>query len=70
MSSSRWRTSPTSGSSAPHGPLLARCWELRNNLTVYDAAYIALAELLTTTLVTGDTRLAEVPGTRCEVEVL
>lgn len=55
---------------APHGPLLARCWELRNNLTVYDAAYIALAELLTTKLVTGDTRLAEAPGTRCEVEVL
>ena len=29
---------------APHRPLLPRCWELRNNLTIYDAAYVALAE--------------------------
>jgi predicted nucleic acid-binding protein len=55
---------------APHGPLLARCWELRHNLTMYDAAYIALAEIMATTLVTGDARLAAAPGARCNVEIL
>jgi predicted nucleic acid-binding protein len=55
---------------APHAPLLARCWELRHNLTIYDAAYIALAELMAITLVTGDARLAAAPGARCNVEVL
>ncbi len=54
----------------PHAPLLARCWELRHNLTIYDAAYVALAELTTTTLLTGDSRLAAAPGIRCSVEVL
>lgn len=55
---------------APHRPLLGRCWELREDLTPYDAAYVALAELLTTTLVTGDRRLAGAPGLRCDVEVV
>ena len=55
---------------APHGPLLARCWELRENVTAYDAAYVALAELLEVPLVTMDRRLARAPGLRCEVEVL
>jgi len=55
---------------APHTPLLARCWELRRNLTIYDAAYIALAELMAITLLTGDARLAAAPGVRCDVEVL
>ena len=55
---------------APHRPLLARCWELRTNLTIYDAAYVALAELLDVTLLTGDSRLASAPGPRCHVEVL
>ena len=53
-----------------HGPLLGRCWELRTNLTVYDAVYVALAEALSTTLVTADRRLADAPGRRCAVEVL
>ncbi|MDQ3977996.1 MAG: type II toxin-antitoxin system VapC family toxin [Actinomycetota bacterium] len=53
-----------------HEPLLRRCWELRVNLTVYDAAYVALAELLDTTLVTADLGLAKAPGTRCPIEVL
>lgn len=51
-------------------PLLARCWELRANLTPYDAAYVALAELTGSELVTGDARLADAPGIRCDVEVL
>lgn len=55
---------------AAHRPLIARCWELRGNLTVYDAAYVALAEVLGVGLLTGDARLAAAPGIRCEVEVL
>jgi predicted nucleic acid-binding protein len=54
----------------PHRPLLRRCWELRDNLTVYDAAYVALAESLDATLVTADVRLARAPGPRCPVELL
>ena len=53
-----------------HRALGARCWELRANLTPYDAAYVALAELLDAPLVTGDARLAGAPGVRCEVDVL
>jgi predicted nucleic acid-binding protein len=55
---------------APHRALLPRCWELRENLTVYDAAYVALAEAMSATLLTGDRRLAMAPGPRCPVEVL
>jgi predicted nucleic acid-binding protein len=53
-----------------HGPLIRRCWELRANLTIYDAAYVALAELLDAPLVTADLRLSEAPGVRCAIEVL
>lgn len=55
---------------AAHRPLLARCWELRDNLTCYDASYVALAEALDVTLVTGDGRLARAAGPRCRIEVL
>jgi predicted nucleic acid-binding protein len=55
---------------APHQPLLARCWELRDNLTIYDASYVALAEVLEVILLTGDGRLARAPGPRCPIEVL
>ena len=55
---------------APHRPLLPRCWELRQNLTVYDAAYVALAELLDVLLLTADRRLASAPGLHCEIELL
>lgn len=55
---------------ASHRPLLSRCWELRQNLTVYDAAYVALAEALDVRLITADTRLANAPGPRCEIELL
>lgn len=55
---------------APPAPLLARCWELRHNITVYDAAYVALAELMGVHLLTGDSRLANAPGTQCNVEVI
>lgn len=55
---------------APHRPLLSRCWQLRENLTVYDAAYVALAEALEVPLLTADQRLAAAPGPRCVTEVL
>ena len=57
-------------SRASHGGLVARCWELRDNLTVYDAAYVALAEALQVVLVTADRRIAGAAGIKCEVDVL
>lgn len=54
----------------PHTPLLERCWALRANLTAYDAAYVALAELLEALLLTADGRLAATPGLTCAIEVL
>ena len=53
----------------PHTALLPRIWELRDNVSAYDAAYIALAETLEAPLVTRDARLARAPGIRAEVEV-
>jgi predicted nucleic acid-binding protein len=53
-----------------HTALLNRCWELRDNVKTYDAAYIALAEALGVPLLTADARLASAPGIRCEVELL
>jgi predicted nucleic acid-binding protein len=55
---------------AAHRPLLARCWELRANLSTYDAAYVAVAEALDVPLLTADARLARAPGTRCTVETI
>jgi predicted nucleic acid-binding protein len=52
---------------SPHQPLMRRVWELRDNLTAYDAAYVALAELLRSPLLTADEPLSHAPGTRCEV---
>ncbi len=49
----------------PHLPLVPRSWELKDNLTTYDAAYVALAELLDATLVTSDAGVATAPGVRC-----
>ncbi len=49
---------------------MARCWELRDNLTVHDASYVALAELFEVTLLTADQRLARSLGLRCNVEVI
>ena len=54
----------------PHGPLLDRVWELQANATAYDATYLALAEALSMVFVTGDRRLAGVPGVRAAIEVL
>jgi predicted nucleic acid-binding protein len=52
----------------PHLPLLLRIWELRRNLSAYDAAYVALAEALDAPLVTRDRRLAASSGHRARIE--
>lgn len=49
----------------PLPPLLERMWELRHNITAYDAAYVALAERLDAVLMTCDARLATAIGPRC-----
>jgi predicted nucleic acid-binding protein len=56
--------------SHPVDPHMERIWELRANVSVYDAWYVAVAEALETTLVTTDQRLATAPGPRCPIEVI
>ncbi len=50
--------------------LLDRIWELRDNVTAYEATYLALAEALEVPLLTADSRLARAPGPRCTVTVV
>jgi predicted nucleic acid-binding protein len=54
----------------PHVLFLRRVWELRDNLTAYDALYVALAEALDATLLTCDGKLALAPGHHARVEVI
>lgn len=54
----------------PTFSLLDRVWELRHNLSAYDASYVALAELLDCSLLTADGRLGRAPGIRCPITVL
>jgi predicted nucleic acid-binding protein len=54
----------------PHDLLLPRVWELRNNLTAYDAVYVALAEALEAPLLTRDRRLANAAGHRATIELV
>lgn len=53
-----------------HAPLVPRIWGLRNNLTGYDATYVALAELLDGTLLTADVRLAGAPGHHAHIDLI
>jgi predicted nucleic acid-binding protein len=53
-----------------HRALVGRAWELREVMTVYDAAYAALAEQLDAQLLTRDARMARAPGLRCEVRLI
>ena len=54
----------------PHDILLSRVWELRDNLTAYDAVYVALAEALDAPLLTRDRRLAAAAGHFAHIEVI
>ncbi len=54
----------------PFELLGTRAWELRLNLSIYDASYVALAEALECPLLTADARLANAPGTRCTIELI
>ena len=53
----------------PHDFLLPRVWDLRNNLTAYDAVYVALAEALDAPLLTRDRRLATAAGHHARIEL-
>lgn len=53
-----------------HTPFLQRIWALRENLTAYDATYVALAEVLHATLLTSDQRIASAPGIQAAVELV
>jgi len=54
----------------PHLDLLARAWELRENVTAYDAMYLALAEALGADVVTCDAALGRAPGHKVQTEVI
>ncbi|MGH9306010.1 MAG: type II toxin-antitoxin system VapC family toxin [Acidimicrobiales bacterium] len=54
----------------PLAPLLDRMWELRANVTAYDAAYVAVAEELVAPVVTCDAKLAATSGPRCKFELI
>ncbi len=51
----------------PYEAVAERVWQLRQNLTVYDAAYVAVAEALDAVLITLDGRLSRAPGPRCAI---
>jgi len=53
-----------------HLDLLTRSWKLRDNVTAYDAMYVALAEALDATVVTCDSRLAKAAGHRANIDVI
>ena len=54
----------------PHDVFLPRIWELRHNITAYDAVYVALAEVLSAPLFTRDARLSSASGHKATIELL
>jgi len=54
----------------PHQPLIARIWEMRDSLSAYDSAYVALAEALAAPLLTCDGKLARAHGHRAAIELV
>ena len=54
----------------PVAGLLPRVWQLRENVSAYDATYVALAEMLDCSMVTADGRLSRAPGLRCTIAVV
>ena len=53
-----------------HEPFLGRVWQLRDNVAAYDAIYVALAEALSTVLVTGDRKLVGALGVSAAIELI
>jgi predicted nucleic acid-binding protein len=53
-----------------HGPLLPRIWALRGNMWPYDAAYVALAELLEVELITLDRKFSATPRVQCRIRTI
>jgi predicted nucleic acid-binding protein len=53
-----------------HVDLLARAWKLRDNVSAYDAIYVALAEAIGATIVTCDGPLAKAPGHHARIDVI
>jgi predicted nucleic acid-binding protein len=51
----------------PYAPLAERAWQLRHNVTIYDAAYLALAEMLGASMITLDARIAGARGAECPI---
>ena len=51
----------------PYEPSAPRAWELRRNMSIYDASYVAVAEILDALLITLDRRLGLAPGPRCVI---
>ena len=64
----RWRSLGVQRYS--HEPFLDRIWQLRDNVTAYDAIYVALAEALSTVLFTGDRKLVGTPGVNAAVQLI
>jgi len=54
----------------PHADFLSRAWKLRDNISAYDAMYVALAEAADARVVTCDSRLAKAPGHSARIEVV
>jgi predicted nucleic acid-binding protein len=54
----------------PLGPLLERVWQLRDNMSVYDAAYVALAEQTDAIVLTCDAKLTNAPGAACTFDLI
>jgi predicted nucleic acid-binding protein len=54
----------------PHLDFIARAWKLRENITAYDAMYVALAEALDAPVVTCDEPLSKAPGHRARIELI
>lgn len=73
-SAARWRVLATwrglAATRYPSAALLERMWQLRDNLSSYDAGYVALAETLECPLLTADGRISRVPGVECQVIVV
>lgn len=64
----RWRSLDVQRYS--HEPFLDRIWQLRDNVTAYDAVYVALAQALPAVLFTGDRKLAGTPGVNVAIELI